>query len=436
MERVLIVSADCHAGIPFDDYRPYIEQRHLADFDYYKHTLDAYWERVSGPFSDETNARRAEVAHRVDFYDSQARLADLESNGVVAEVLFPSASEDTHTPWSDFLTASTWRSRTPRQRELTWAGERAYNRWLGEFCQDVPDGRRIGLAYLPYFDVDEAVREIHWAADNGFRGILLPLFQYDVPEYCQAWYWDRIWAACAEAGMSLNLHGGYGEPEFGRYKQMFSMERLFWSQRPLSHLILSGVFDRFPNLGFTITESLSSWIPDALAKMDEVWDTAHAGMSVTQLSAPTLDGIDDVLCKRRPSEYWSEIGFCGVSVTNLAEMQLRYEIGLTSMMWGIDYPHPEGAWGQAMEWFQASLGNAGVTPDEARLILGENAARLYHLDLDALRPIADRIGPSMDDVLQRASDDKVDDLLKGAVDSGREMAATIFAANMRGHLDR
>jgi hypothetical protein len=115
--------------------------------------------------------------------------------------------------------------------------------------------------------------------------------------------------------------------------------------------------------------------------------------------------------------------FVGASITNLDEMQLRHEIGIGSMMFGIDYPHPEGSWGRATSWLQASLGKAGVTEQEARMILGENAARLYDVDIAELQPVADVVGPTIDEVLSAATDAEISELLSEASDSGRKLAA-------------
>jgi len=63
-------------------------------------------------------------------------------------------------------------------------------------------------------------------------------------------------------------------------------------------------------------------------------------------------------------------------------------------MVGVDYPHHEGTWnGGTQNWFQATLGANEVPEAEARKMLGENAAAVFGFDLEALRPLAERIGP-------------------------------------------
>jgi hypothetical protein len=134
---------------------------------------------------------------------------------------------------------------------------------------------------------------------------------------------------------------------------------------------------------------------------------------------------DKHLCDRLPSEYWQTNGFVGASLLSLPEMEHRHDIGVGTMMYGNDYPHPEGTWGRQTSWLQASLGKAGGTEDEARRILGLNAADLYHFDVAPLQEVANNeIGPTVDDVLHDLSDDEVTALLTEASGSGRVLAAS------------
>jgi hypothetical protein len=66
-------------------------------------------------------------------------------------------------------------------------------------------------------------------------------------------------------------------------------------------------------------------------------------------------------------------------------VEARREIGLWKMMLGMDYPHPEGAWGQVStsDYLQATLGAAQVPEDRARRLLGENAAEVFRFDRES-----------------------------------------------------
>jgi hypothetical protein len=94
----------------------------------------------------------------------------------------------------------------------------------------------------------------------------------------------------------------------------------------------------------------------------------------------------------RPSEYVNRGVFYAASVMGPTEIERRCQIGLDNLMWGSDYPHPEGTWPHTREWLADRFG--GVPQDETRRILGLTAAQLYHFDLRALEPHVERVGPT------------------------------------------
>jgi predicted TIM-barrel fold metal-dependent hydrolase len=428
MDKVLIVSSDCHGGIPTQDYRPYLEKRYheqLDDYDRWTreaHLGPDYYEKP-GAFPDNLVAERDEVSGRTRFTDPQGRLLDLEENGVVSEVIFPAAAPGVQPPWSDFLSGGRFRVRTPAARELQAAGEKAYNRWLAEFCQAVPKDRRLGLALLPLHDPAAAVAEAEWAAEAGLRGVVMPFFSYDLPEMVNP-YWEPIWDVLEQTNLTMNFHGGNGAPEFGEYQFLWLLEFQHWARRVLSQTIFSGVFDRHPNLHATITEARASWIPDALAQLDAYMEQANGPVSANTALTAAGGGL---LPQRLPSEYWTTNWSAGSSITNVEELRRRYDIGLTTMCYGIDYPHPEGAWGRSgPQLVAASFAEAGVSADEARLMLGLNAARLYNLDLVALQPVVDRVGPTIDEVMAGVSAEAVEQVFEEARKTGRGIMAAHY----------
>jgi hypothetical protein len=66
-------------------------------------------------------------------------------------------------------------------------------------------------------------------------------------------------------------------------------------------------------------------------------------------------------------------------------------------MWGSDYPHIEGTWPWTVQSLRTTFD--GIAPENIRKMLSENAAAAYGFRLDELRPVADRIGPRVGDVL-------------------------------------
>jgi hypothetical protein len=110
----------------------------------------------------------------------------------------------------------------------------------------------------------------------------------------------------------------------------------------------------------------------------------------------------DLPANRRPSEYWRTNCLQSLSFVHRCEVGMRHEIGIENVVFGRDYPHPEGTWPNTGDWLRDAF--AGVPEHELRLMLGENAIRMLDLDAKALRAIADRVGPTVDDILGAGPD--------------------------------
>jgi predicted TIM-barrel fold metal-dependent hydrolase len=156
----------------------------------------------------------------------------------------------------------------------------------------------------------------------------------------------------------------------------------------------SGVFERHPGLKFTVTEAGAFWAADLLWTMDIVYDREHAAKKLGQSLNASLT--------MRPSDYFDRNCFIGASNTRRRELVRRYEIGVGNIMWGNDFPHPEGTWPHTREWLKSAF--ADIPTDDTAQILGLNAATVYGFDLDALRPVVERVGPTPDDLGQGDED--------------------------------
>jgi predicted TIM-barrel fold metal-dependent hydrolase len=270
-----------------------------------------------------------------------------------------------------------------------------YNRWLADFCSVAPE-RLIGLVQIPMWDVDTAVDEVQWAADHGFRGINFPASrlgwsQYDDPS------WEPLWSVAEETGMVLTTHaGGNIDPAVMQRigTPLFVLEAAGpMNRRSIPRMIIGGVFERHPGLKLAMTEQPGTWIPQLLTEMDSA-----------TLAHPARDGKP---LPKLPSEYFATNVFVGASFMAPFEAEAALADGTwRNMFWGRDYPHPEGTWtfdeaGDSVPLTYLSLRHAfaGDLPEhEVRAMVGTNAVEIYGLDGDALRAVADKIGPTYEEI--------------------------------------
>ena len=98
------------------------------------------------------------------------------------------------------------------------------------------------------------------------------------------------------------------------------------------------------------------------------------------------------LISRLPSEYFGTNVFIGASTMSVEEIRRRHTNGIDALMWGTDYPHPEGSWPHTRERLENDFRDVSI--EDARLLLGLNAIDCYGLDEAGLRQVADRVGPT------------------------------------------
>jgi predicted TIM-barrel fold metal-dependent hydrolase len=373
------ITADAHAGASLDVYRQYLESKDHEAFDAWRAAI-----RKSG--------KKSIGSRKTKNWDSAERNADLERDGVCAEVVFP----NTIPPFYNeaFLVAG---PPPPDKFVHSLAGVRAHNRWLADWCKEASE-RRAGIGLILLNDIDEAIRDVKWIAEHDLRGgILLPLPPDDV-KYVKPLYapeYDRLWAVIQDCNLVINQHGGAGSPDYGPYPAadpLWILEVPFFSQRGFKQLVLSGVFERFPQLRYILTESGCAWVPPTLARMDEVWMGMRAGM------IGEMDYSKSAVLKEMPSFYARRNCWYGASFPSPAEIVDRHEVGVDHILWGSDYPHYEGTFPYTRQALRLTF--ADVDPVETRLMLGENAAQLYGFDLAALQPIAERVGVTPEAVSQ------------------------------------
>ena len=411
MGNVIIVSSDSHAGMPNDLWTKYLDPRFHDLLPSLREDLEMYPMVVRlltarRKTSDLPELRELHATGWHGLHDARLRLEEMDREGVAAELIYH----------GDSRLGDLFHNNTSRKHSLdAWeAGARAWNRWAADNFGFAMDRFLVVAAVGPCHDMDSAVAELDWIADHDFAGTYAPgyLRHADMPPLSDA-SWEPYFAKCAERGLALVAHAGYGldhgvafEDIENMYRdavqaagstdpeallqhadaidpKIFGKPEFFSSvgfRRALWQLTLSGVFDRHPELKVVLTEIRADWVPATLRHLDAVFEEHRA-----QLPA-----------KRKPSEYWSENFLVGASFIHKAEVEMRHEIGLETISFGRDYPHPESTWPHTKQWLRDALG--GIPERDIRLILGENAIRFLGLDAKRLGEIADRIGFGIDEI--------------------------------------
>jgi predicted TIM-barrel fold metal-dependent hydrolase len=308
---------------------------------------------------------------RTGCYDGTARLADMDIDGVDAEVLFPPQRTISH-----FLGDT--------DDDFVRAGIDAYNEFLWEeFC--APDRTRlIGAAQLPSTGVEDCITTLQKAVDRGFKTVVLS--NWPTGEESLSDDDEAFWAAAAEAGVPVCIHinvisraarqraraaaakqGGrqlYGQG-VGRAgaKAAAGLSNVFAMVPPtLGGLIFTGVFERHPGLRIVMVETGIGWIPHFLEQMD---DRFWRNRSWTDLP------ID-----RPPSEYW----FSNVAATFVRDdygLANRHHVGVDNIMWSTDYPHHGNDWPRSRMIIDQTT--AGMPRGERDKIICGNAVRIFGL---------------------------------------------------------
>ncbi|CAO5255509.1 amidohydrolase family protein [Frankia sp. AgKG'84/4] len=378
-DRYTVISSDTHAGGSHAQYREFLDSRYHEDF-------DAWRGKYRNPFSDLGDNRRLRN------WDDDMRNSQQDQDGIVGEVIFP----NTVPP---FFPNFVLFAEPPKPEEYLHrrAGIQAHNRWLDDFCSRYPE-RRAGVGQIFLNDIDDAIEDATWIKEHGLRGgVLLPpvpphidwIKPLNHPDY------DRLWAVCEDLEIPLNVHGGQGLPSYMPHPSsalLMTAEMPYFSHRPLSFLLLSGVFERFPRLKFIMTEQGCGWLPPTLRQWDRTLERVRTHGALGELRFKPEHRLP-----KSATEYFQQNVWLGVSFPHIDDVRAATEhLGVEKFMWGSDFPHDEGTFPYTTlhlrqlfsDWTEADL----------RKILAENVASIYDFDLAALAEPAALLGPRVEDV--------------------------------------
>jgi predicted TIM-barrel fold metal-dependent hydrolase len=285
--------------------------------------------------------------------DGAQRLREQDEDGIDAEVLFPP------------IFAARLIDKISDKQAYN-ALIRAYNTFLArDYCSVAPD-RLIGNAVIPVTGIDAAIAELEFIASEGLTSISFHQFPngtgFAAPED------DHFWKRSLELGIKLSPHFGFGQMSpaldfvgLGASGDPFASTL---TQRTgglppvytLAQLIVAGVFDRFPDIEFYFAETNASWMPWAFFVLDDNYEIFR--------------GAFDRKLERKPSEYIKS--HCWFGIIRDPNAIARHEhVPCDRLMFGSD----------SKKFLDDAF--AGLDPSLKRMMLLENPARYYGLDLNA-----------------------------------------------------
>jgi predicted TIM-barrel fold metal-dependent hydrolase len=288
-------------------------------------------QRNLSPFD---NKRYGELEPLPSAYrNREDRLVVLDEQGVEKCFLFPTLGDCVEGLFHDNVA-------------MAYKAFHAFNLWLEEDWGYGYQDRLYAPPYIPILDPELACRELDFVLEKGARLVSIrpgPAAGRSPADPV----WDPFWARLNEAG-ALAAYHAFGGPTY--YEDMFNA---MWGRQPVTDrmyqatlgaalisdrgildtviaLVLGNLFGRFPNVRIASIEMGCNWVPYCLHVLD------HAGGLLDRRVEAFGTRVDD-----RPSDVFRQkvyvSPFPEEDVVGLSEL-----IGVDRVLFGSDWPHPEG----------------------------------------------------------------------------------------------
>lgn len=288
-------------------------------------------------------------------YDPHARLRVLDQEGIDRVLLYPTIG-------------ICWEGNV-RDPKLATAYTRAYNRWIAEFCRTDPR-RLYPIAHISLLDPEGAAEEAVRARKEGCVGVYLsPDLAARGGRSLTDPAFARFFATVQDLGMPIGFHVVVRDrPAFHEYSGRGPDSALFFFaflaidvMAAFTHMISSGMLERYPRLRCSVLEAGASWIAAWLDRLDHKHEVMSA---ITPF-------------KLKPSEYFYRQCVISADPDESMTAQVVEHIGADYVVWASDYPHIDASFGVVGE-LKKRLAPLPVASQ--RKVLGENVIRFYGLD--------------------------------------------------------
>jgi len=286
-------------------------------------------------------------------YRVDARVRDMDINGVAASLSFPSG------PFG----FAGQRFLRMNDRALALASMRAYNDWVAE-AWTAPYPERIIPCQIPWLaDVEVAADEIRRNAGRGFKAVAFS----ENPEKLglpsiHTRYWDPLFAACEETGTVVNLHVGSSSetliPSSDSPPEIIGLLFTVNALAACAEWLYAKIAVRFPDIRIALSESGIGWVAMLVDKLEYM---ARTGVAWDE---PSISPVD--LLRRN---FWFSTFY------DPRSLALREDIGVDRIMIESDYPHFDSSWPDTQRIVGRQL--EGIADGDVERITHRNASELY-----------------------------------------------------------
>jgi len=290
-------------------------------------------------------------------WDIDARVADMDLNGVYASVNFPS-----------FLPgfAGQRLQLTTTDTDLALATVRAWNDWHIDAWAGAHPGRIIPCQIPWLLDPHLAADEVRRNAERGFKAITFTEAPHllGLPSL-HTGHWDPLMAACAETGTVVNLHIGSSgtSPATAPDAPPDTVGVLFFGYAMFAAIdwLYSMLPVRFPDLKLCMSEGGIGWVAGLMDRLDHM-------LGYHEMYG-TWKGTDLTPAEVLARNFW----FCAVE--DPSAFVQRERIGVENILLESDYPHCDSTWPNTQEIVRKEIGDLPL--HDVRRITWQNASELY-----------------------------------------------------------
>lgn len=293
-------------------------------------------------------------------YDVAERVRDMDRNGILASMCFPS-----------FVGFSGGFFQRSPDKELALVMTEAYNDWhIDEWAGSHP-GRFIPLAIPPVWDPEDLAAEVRRVAKKGCHAMTMPELPHlqGLPSYHDPDYWAPFFRAACDEQVVMCLHIGQGFSAINGAPDA-PIDNLIILATQVSalaaqDLLWGPAFRNYPELKVAWSEAGIGWIPFYLDRCDRHYANQR--------------WLGHDFGGKLPSDIFREHSLA-CYVTDPTALKVRDDIGLDIIAWECDYPHSDSIFPDAAEFVHAELTVAGCTDEEIHRITWENSCRFFGWD--------------------------------------------------------